>query len=332
VGEETDFLSLLGSLSMRFSGVSADRVDAEVERALAQVVELFGTDRSSLLEILPDDGAIAISHSWARPGIAPAATGTRVTGRLEWYHARLRRGEALRFERLPDELPAEARAERAYAAELPMLSHLAVPLAVGGRWVCALLTATATSYRSWSDTDVERLQILGQILANAVHRRNLELELRGRLDEVRELKRRLEAENRYLREAIGEQAGFEEIAGQSPAIREVLELAAQVAPTRTSVLLLGETGTGKELLAGAIHARSPRAERALIKVNCAALPPSLVESELFGHEKGAFTGATSARPGRFELADGGTLFLDEVGEIPPDVQVKLLRVLQDGEF
>ena len=115
-------------------------------------------------------------------------------------------------------------------------------------------------------------------------------------------------------------------------MREVLEQVAQVAPTDAAVLLLGETGTGKELLARAIHARSRRSDGPFIKVNCAALPPSLVESELFGHEKGAFTGATSAKLGRFELADGGTLFLDEIGEIPPEVQVKLLRVLQDGEF
>jgi transcriptional regulator with GAF, ATPase, and Fis domain len=119
--------------------------------------------------------------------------------------------------------------------------------------------------------------------------------------------------------------------GQSPGLARVLERLAQVAPTSSTVLLLGETGTGKELLAQAIHDRSPRRARAFIKVNCAALPASLMESELLGHEKGAFTGAIATHPGRFELADGGTLFLDEIGDLALELQSKLLRVLQGGE-
>jgi formate hydrogenlyase transcriptional activator len=331
LGDETVFTTLLAGLSARFSGVAAEHVDDEIDRGLEGVVEFFDTDRSSLVEIL-DDGALAVTHSWARPGFAPVDPAMRLTGQYPWYHERLTRGETLRFDHLAAELPAEAEPERQYAAQLPMLSHVMVPLLVGGRWVCALATATARGYRAWTDVDVERLRLIGQILASALHREHLEQELRDSLHEIRDLQRRLEAENRYLREEIAVTAGFEEIAGRSRAIREVLALAAQVAPAPTAVLLLGETGTGKELLARAIHARSPRAERPLIKVNCAALPASLIESELFGHEKGAFTGATSAKPGRFELADGGTLFLDEVGDIPPEVQVKLLRVLQDGEF
>jgi formate hydrogenlyase transcriptional activator len=121
------------------------------------------------------------------------------------------------------------------------------------------------------------------------------------------------------------------IVGKSAALRHVVDLVAQVAATDSSVLLLGETGSGKELLARAIHDRSARRARPLVKVNCAAIPAALVESELFGHEKGAFTGALATKPGRFELADGGTIFLDEIGELAPDVQVKLLRVLQEGE-
>jgi transcriptional regulator with GAF, ATPase, and Fis domain len=125
---------------------------------------------------------------------------------------------------------------------------------------------------------------------------------------------------------------FEEIVGASPALQAVLERVAKVAPTESTVLITGETGTGKELLARAIHKRSARAARAFISVNCAAIPPSLLAAELFGHEKGAFTGAQQRRLGRFELAEGGTLFLDEIGEVPPETQVALLRVLQEREF
>ncbi|SMF97677.1 PAS domain S-box-containing protein [Methylomagnum ishizawai] len=143
---------------------------------------------------------------------------------------------------------------------------------------------------------------------------------------------RLQAQNRYLREELQAAHGFEDIVGQSPAIRALLAHIRKVAGTDTSVLIQGESGTGKELVARAIHAASPRRDKPLVKLNCAALPTGLVESELFGHEKGAFTGAVARRVGRFELADGGTLFLDEVGELPLDVQAKLLRVLQEREF
>ncbi len=146
------------------------------------------------------------------------------------------------------------------------------------------------------------------------------------------LAHRLEAENVYLRTEIRRETGFDKIVGESQAILHVLKNVAQVAAVDSSVLLLGETGTGKELLAHAIHDKSPRRSAPLVTVNCAALPPSLIESELFGHEKGAFSGATGSKTGRFEVAEGGTLFLDEIGELSVDLQVKLLRVLQHGEF
>ena len=137
---------------------------------------------------------------------------------------------------------------------------------------------------------------------------------------------RLKAENLYLQEEIQTDHNYEEIVGASPSLIRVLENVRRVAPTDTSVLICGETGTGKELIARAIHFNSKRRDKPLIKINCAALPTGLVESELFGHEKGAFTGAIARRVGRFELADGGTIFLDEVGEMPLEVQAKLLRV------
>ena len=143
---------------------------------------------------------------------------------------------------------------------------------------------------------------------------------------------RLSAQNVYLQEEIKSVHNFEEIVGQSPALTAVLADVTRVSPTNSTVLITGETGTGKELIARAIHSLSPRKAKPLIKINCAALPAGLVESELFGHEKGAFSGAIARRIGRFELAEGGTIFLDEIGELPADAQGKLLRVLQEREF
>jgi len=151
-------------------------------------------------------------------------------------------------------------------------------------------------------------------------------------EEIAALKGRLEKEIVYLQEEIRTEHNFEEIVGNSPLLLELLRRVDQVAPTNSSVLIYGETGTGKELIARAIHDRSNRKDRPLVKVNCSAISAGLVESELFGHVRGAFTGAFERRIGRFELADGGTIFLDEVGELPLDTQVKLLRVLQEREF
>jgi transcriptional regulator with GAF, ATPase, and Fis domain len=143
---------------------------------------------------------------------------------------------------------------------------------------------------------------------------------------------RLQEQNRYLQEEIKANHNFEQIIGRSRALRDVLDQVGRVALTDATVLVTGESGTGKELIARAVHSASRRRDKPLIKVNCAALPAGLVESELFGHEKGAFSGATALRRGRFELANGGTLFLDEIGELPAETQVKLLRVLQEREF
>jgi len=157
-------------------------------------------------------------------------------------------------------------------------------------------------------------------------------ELKTALKEVSTLKDRLEQENRYLQAEISEQGHHRDIVGSSPPLQHALRQVDMVAAADTTVLINGETGTGKELIARAIHERSPRRDRTLVKLNCSAISAGLVESELFGHLKGAFTGASDRRVGRFELADSGTLFLDEVSELPLDTQAKLLRVLQEGEF
>ena len=179
---------------------------------------------------------------------------------------------------------------------------------------------------------IDLVKIFASRAAAELKRQKAEDELQAALQEVQRLQKKLEAENVYLQEEIRKEHNFEEIVGNSPALLDVLRKIETVAPTDSTVLILGETGCGKELIARAVHSRSTRKHRPLVKVNCGAIPTGLVESELFGHMKGAFTGALERRVGRFELADGGTLFLDEVSELPLETQVKLLRVLQEHEF
>jgi formate hydrogenlyase transcriptional activator len=167
---------------------------------------------------------------------------------------------------------------------------------------------------------------------NVTKQREARVALEAAFQQIEVLKDQLHKENLALRDAVDRASMFEEVVGASPALRGVLSRVSKVAPTDSTVLLTGETGTGKELIARAIHKRSRRSSRALVSVSCAAIPTSLIASELFGHEKGAFTGATQRRLGRFELAEEGTLFLDEVGEVPAETQIALLRVLQEREF
>jgi transcriptional regulator with GAF, ATPase, and Fis domain len=173
---------------------------------------------------------------------------------------------------------------------------------------------------------------VAEILGVSLQRFRQATALRASLLEIERLNASLQGDNRYLKEEIQSYHDFDEIVGESEALRLALTRLGQVAPMNATVLLLGETGSGKELFARAVHDRSRRRSRALVCVNCAVLPATLVESELFGHEKGAFTGAVTLRQGRFEVADGGTIFLDEIGDLPLDIQAKLLRVLQEGEF
>jgi formate hydrogenlyase transcriptional activator len=176
------------------------------------------------------------------------------------------------------------------------------------------------------------LKIFAARAAAELERLHAEDGMRAAMAEVERLKNQLHAENVYLQEEIRREHNFDEIVGSSSTLLQLLSQVEDVAPTDSTVLIYGETGTGKELIARAIHSRSSRGNRPLVKVNCGAISAGLVESELFGHVKGAFTGALERRAGRFELANGGTIFLDEVGELPLDTQVKLLRVLQEQEF
>ncbi|MBI2564175.1 MAG: sigma 54-interacting transcriptional regulator [candidate division NC10 bacterium] len=203
-------------------------------------------------------------------------------------------------------------------------SYVVVPLMAKGRAIGTLNVGSRVPDR-YSEEDAEFLMRVATQVALAIENMLAYEEIGG-------LKARLQEENIYLQEEIKTDYNFEEIIGESGTLKKMLRAVESVAKTDATVLLLGETGTGKELIARAIHHLSPRMHRTLVKVNCAALPAGLIESELFGHEKGAFTGALARKIGRFELADGGTIFLDEIGDLPLELQAKLLRVLQEGEF
>ena len=208
--------------------------------------------------------------------------------------------------------------------EYGVRSYVSLPLLKRGELLGAV-DFISFEKRNFDTGEVQLLQDVSEIVSIAVSNALA-------FEEINALKERLQAENRLLQDEIVQRSIFEEIVGSSQSLRRVLTSIDRVAPTDSTVLITGETGTGKELIAHAIHRRSPRSARALVKVNCAALPAELIASELFGHEKGAFTGALQQRIGRFETAHGGTIFLDEIGELSPEMQIALLRVLQEKEF
>jgi len=206
-----------------------------------------------------------------------------------------------------------------------------IPVCANGEPVGFIALAPKRSGARIDDADLTLLNMVAAQLAIAMQNAEYVKQIETQKGEIEQLRRRLEAENVALRAEVRSVSQFKEIIGASPALQRVLALVEKVAPTTAPILIIGETGTGKELIARAIHDLSPRRNGPLISVNCPAIPAGLAESELFGHERGAFTHALDARPGKFELADGGTIFLDEIADLPPDIQVKLLRVLQEYE-
>ena len=328
VGAQLRFERLIADLTARFVNVPPERVDVEIEDSLRHVVEALALERSTFMQVA-EGGDMIVTHSWALAGLPPVS-GVSIKDDCPWLLARALRGEETPIARL-DDLPAEAERDKEALRRLGNKSTMIVPLMVSGKLVGAIAFGTMRAERHWPAALVPRLRLLADVFAGALARKRADQELRKSFEEIERLRERLRNENAYLKEESRRGSGGR-IVGQSTAIQNVLKQVEQVAGTPAPVLLLGETGVGKELVAEAVHARSPRRERVMVKVNCAALPASLVEGELFGREKGAYTGALTKQIGRFELAHQSTLFLDEIAELPLELQAKLLRVLQQGEF
>ena len=349
------FEALLWDLFLRLMDVPGDRVEAEILDAQRRLCRALGLDRSTLWQVAPDDaGGLRITHMYDAahdPHPSVSVDGSIMRGSASeflaagdsipkhaaapdyfpWVTRRILAGETVAIASL-DDLPAEAAADLAALRRFGTHSTVAVPLSAHGTVFGCLTFATTRRARAWPGELVTRFELIAQIFAKALARRQIEVQLRAALDDLRRLKDRLHQENVYLRDEIRERRNPTQIVGTSAALRRVLELVGQVAPTGATVLLLGETGTGKERVAAAIHELSPRRSRPMVKVNCAAIPGTLIESELFGREKGAYTGALTRQTGRFDLANGSTIFLDEIGDLPLETQTKLLRVIETREF
>ncbi len=248
-----------------------------------------------------------------------------------WVGKKALEGGAIAFSTL-DEIPQQGAEELEYFRSVGIKSLAVIPLCAEKTDLGLLVLDTFRSETTWSEDFMDRLVLIGEIFTSVLARKQGEEAMQRIMAENQELRERLKAENIYLKQEITLSHSHENIIGQSEAIKDVLSLVEQVAKTKSLVLIQGETGTGKELIAQAIHSTSSRRDKTMVKVNCAALPPTLIENELFGREKGAYTGAFSRQMGRFEIANGSTLFLDEIGEMPIELQGKLLRVLEEGQF
>src|SRR6476659_10114493 len=312
--------------SVAFIDPLATGVDAAIREAQRCIVEALDLDGGMLVEP-NDDGDLLGTYSWWRPAVpAPPA---RLSAResFPWMFPRLLDAELVCLSS-PDGLSDGV--DRSSLLRLGLQSIVVIPLSVHEKIVGLVSFGVTRSERDWPLETIQRLRLSAGVFASVLARRHSDEALCRALGEVKRLTDQLRAENVYLRREVESTLGTSTV-GRSAAILHVQEQVRQVAETDATVLLLGETGSGKEVFASQIHELSRRRGRAMVRVNCAAIPTTLIESELFGREKGAYTGALSRQAGRFELADGSTIFLDEIGDLPLDVQVKLLRVLEDRQ-
>ena len=329
LARRNEFHALVADLSSRLVKARNDEADDEVIRCMALVCKYLGAQRSMIFWLRPEteDAEVAYIYSPNGNPFGPVVPLRRYPG----LASRLEEGKFVRIDDV-GAVSNEYDVDQRSLLDAGAKSTLALPLTVDGEVVGGITFARTREQLAWREQDISDMTVVAEIFANFVARLKSRRALDEALSSLQRATQRLEAENIYLREEIELTHGFDDFVGQSRGVMRCLQLVEQVAPTRAPVLITGETGTGKELIARAIHDLSDRKDRPLVKVNCAALPANLVESELFGYERGAFTGADSAKRGRFDLADGSTLFLDEIGEIPIELQAKLLRVLQEGEF
>jgi formate hydrogenlyase transcriptional activator len=350
VEELVHFERLLSEVSAKYINMPVEEIERAIRNDFGRLASLLGSDSCNfhVFDQEKQDWMTLFESSekvflWVRrkefaEELKEFRSQPDFAEKMQYMFERWDRGEYAMVPG-PDTRSKKAQKMEQFVFAHGIRSFVSVPIFASGVRVGAIIIAVHGRNAVWPDDIVARIRLFGEVLANALVRKRSEEALRSALSDVqrllgdvKQLKDQIEADYSYLTEEIKLEHGFPDVVGNSQALRQILVRVKQVAPTNASVLLLGETGTGKGVIARAIHNASGRSHRPLIQVNCAALSPGLIESELFGHEKGSFTGAVARRVGRFEIANGTTLFLDEIGDLPLDLQAKLLRVLQEGEF
>ncbi len=338
IREQLEFERLIADIAANLASVKPDKMEEIINSTLASLGRFLRTERVFIFQLSEEGRKFPLTNIWTEDGVSKSNKTIRnliemdMAAEVPWVTQQIQRGRVINTGPNLIDLSGEASELRQWLEREGINSGLVVPIMVEGNSIGALGLDTVVQPRAYPQSIVVRLRLVADMIGATLMRIRAGSALKESLTQVQQLKNQIEQENVYLREEIELHFRHDEIVGESPAFKSVLSQAERVAEQDTSVLILGETGTGKELLARAIHKMSPRSKRQMIKVNCAALPGTLIENELFGREKGAYTGAMSKELGRFEMANGSTIFLDEIGDMPIEVQAKLLRVLEEGQF
>lgn len=331
VKKKNEFQELVSKISTKFSALSGAEFETVIHDSLGEIGKYFNSDTVRLYRLSPHGDVLKIRNMWRSEEFAPMKEMPEIH-RLTYPNmaAHYYKGESVVFGKFDDspKWPEMRKILKFFGTK----AGVGVPLESDKSGVDIFAMDKVLSEHIWPEDIIKQCKAIGKVLLSAMRRREAEVKLQNSYDEISGLKNRLEQENIYLQEEIKVNKNFDTIIGQSASLNYVLHRLEQVAPTNATVLIQGETGTGKELFAHALHGESGRKDKPLINVGCASLSTTLIESEFFGHEKGAFTGADKQRIGRFELANKGTIFLDEIGELSLELQAKLLRVLQEGEI
>ena len=334
LAEHLEFERLIADIASELAQTMPGQLGGSIDSTLQALGQFFGTQRAFLAMFTNDGKSLYHKSIWAAEGIDVPSFFFELdmAAASPWFAQQIRTGKVVNTGPALVDLPDESGDLRERLKREGINSGVVVPVRVEDRSIGALGLDTVDQPVEFPPSIVDRLKIVADTIGSTIHRVESQIELQGSLDQIRKLSDQIEEENTYLRNEIEINYRHDEIVGESTTLKMALSQAEKVASQATCVLIQGETGTGKELFARAIHKMSPRGKRSMLMVNCGALPGTLIESELFGREKGAFTGAISRELGRFEVADGSTIFLDEIGDLSIELQSKLLRVLENGRF